>query len=413
MRSHPSTCAMLAAALLLSACGGRDVTGPGTGPGPGVNGTTIAATVSAAGFRDVSYVWSLDAVPPSDTMVLAQGASSLVTFAVDVTRSESISLAGARGEVCVDNVGGHNTQALAVAARVQVLVGDVFEDVSGASQAVQVGQQIAGGQSSCFPFEVAFDRDDAAEYRVVADVSIGNHGVSSPTSGGISVAGTVGSFAEASVDGGAELSGEIACPAGYDCTPAATSWSLGGSASLGFEITIVNNDAACGEAVELGSSLLLVEGMSAGTHTAGGAAVIMGGPCACTQRAGYWKDNSGANGSPDLVTEHLPIWLGTANGAASIEVASAAQAASILTAAAGSNAIPKLQRQLLAARLNIAGSTSDAAVDAVIADADAFLAQHDASAWSSLTQSQMDEVEAMKDALDDYNSGVTGPGACS
>lgn len=137
-------------------------------------------------------------------------------------------------------------------------------------------------------------------------------------------------------------------------------------------------------------------------------------PAGCTLTIGYWKTHAGFTGNnADVVSQYLPIWLGTAGGVASTQVTTATQAVSILSMSGGaSNGIVKLKAQLLAAKLNIASGASSAAVSATIATADAFLATNAASSWSSLPNQTKAQVNSWMTALDNYNNGLVGPGHC-
>lgn len=137
-------------------------------------------------------------------------------------------------------------------------------------------------------------------------------------------------------------------------------------------------------------------------------------PAGCTLTIGFWKTHAGFTGkNADVVTQHLPQWLGTSGGAASVQVTTAAQAVSILSMTGGaSNGIVKLKAQLLGAKLNIASGASSSAIAATVAAADAFLASNAASAWSSLSSSNKAKVNAWMSTLDDYNNGLVGPGHC-
>jgi hypothetical protein len=132
----------------------------------------------------------------------------------------------------------------------------------------------------------------------------------------------------------------------------------------------------------------------------------------CTSTPGYWKNHAGYGPQADVLSEHLPIWLGTAGGTYSVQVTTAAQAVSILTPS-GTNGILKLRLHLLAAKLNIANGANPSAISAEIDAADAFLATHSAGSWWSLSASERAQVLAWKSAFDSYNNGVIGPGHCS
>lgn len=135
----------------------------------------------------------------------------------------------------------------------------------------------------------------------------------------------------------------------------------------------------------------------------------------CTLTIGYWKTHAGFGPQDDMVSALLPIWLGTADGDKSLNVEDAATAVEVLkmkTYGDESNGITKLYAQLLGAKLNLANGAGGSAVDETIADADAFLADNDWTAWTGLSDDDKDMVLDWKDTLDDYNNGVIGPGHC-
>jgi len=133
----------------------------------------------------------------------------------------------------------------------------------------------------------------------------------------------------------------------------------------------------------------------------------------CTRTIGFWKNHSGMGPQDDLVTQYLPIWLGTPDGPKSVNVTDAAMAFDILSQVitVGSlDGITKLRAQLLAAKLDIASGTDGTVVAEVIDLADAFLADHEPADWSSLDEATRQMVLDWKDTLDQYNNGIIGPG---
>ncbi len=138
----------------------------------------------------------------------------------------------------------------------------------------------------------------------------------------------------------------------------------------------------------------------------------MGG---CSHTIGYWKTHAGFGPQADEVTQYLPIWLGTAGGAKSMQVTSALQAVRVLEQnyyGTSSNGITKLYAQLLGAKLSMADGADGSAIAATIAAADAFLAMYDYTNWESLSRAQRGMVNGWKDMLDMYNNGLIGPGHC-
>lgn len=126
----------------------------------------------------------------------------------------------------------------------------------------------------------------------------------------------------------------------------------------------------------------------------------------CTRTIGYWKTRP----HEAHLAANLPQTLGDA-GPGQVVVTTVSQAQTILKIPVASNGIDKLKAQLLAAKLN--GATSaDPVIGSTVAAADAFLATHPSSSWSSLSGSEKSAVNALKDALDAWNNGETGPGHC-
>ena len=129
----------------------------------------------------------------------------------------------------------------------------------------------------------------------------------------------------------------------------------------------------------------------------------------CTRTIGYWKNHE------EEIDVDPPIWLGDAGGAKSLEVETVEIAVDVLeqhTYGSPSNGITKLYAQLLAAKLNILNGADGSAVAGAIDAADAFLADHDWNDWSGLTDAEKADVLDWKDAFDDYNNGLIGPGHC-
>ncbi len=131
-------------------------------------------------------------------------------------------------------------------------------------------------------------------------------------------------------------------------------------------------------------------------------------PQGCTLTIGYYKNHSAA-------IQPLPIYLGNIGGAKSLKVDTQQKGVDVLSQnvyGKPSNGITKLYAQLLAAKLNILSGADQSVVVGVIAQADAFLATHDQTAWSGCGSAEQTFVLAWHTALDSYNNGFTGPGHC-
>ena len=138
----------------------------------------------------------------------------------------------------------------------------------------------------------------------------------------------------------------------------------------------------------------------------------------CTRTIGYWKTHAGFGPQADVVTPLLPILLGSAGGAKTLNVTTAAFAVQLLemkgsnNVKASSNGINKLYAQLLGTKLNGASSADISSVSATIAAADAFLASHNSLSWSGLSSAQQQTVLGWMTTLDNYNNGLVGPAHC-
>mgnify|MGYP005834176275 CR=1 FL=1 len=224
---------------------------------------------------------------------------------------------------------------------------------------------------------------------------------------------------------------ELACPAGFTCVPDGDYGPWNGTVFgvqengcyfFNYAVEVTNEDAECNETFYVNNTATLTT-CDSETEVSDSASVCITTPeceCGgCTRTIGYWKNHDGSGPQDDEITPLIAaaggtIWLGTPNGAESVAITTAAQAAEYLNKDGdASNGINRLYAQLLAAKLNILSGACDDAVDDTIAAADAFLATHGADDWENLTQEQQQQVNAWKDTLDQYNNGVIGPGHCS
>jgi hypothetical protein len=135
----------------------------------------------------------------------------------------------------------------------------------------------------------------------------------------------------------------------------------------------------------------------------------------CTYTQGFWK----THGPVGCVTgNNTNRWWDAANNVAvtSLTLGNVSytdlQLCSILNTPAGGNGLISLAHQLIAAKLNIANGSSDAAIKSSIDAADALignLAIPPIGSGSLLPSA----TAALVTALTNYNEGATGPGHCS
>jgi len=90
--------------------------------------------------------------------------------------SESGDRFGARGQVCVANVGDNPTESLAILDVVQIKIGATkFADYAAAPLDLGAHPVLAPGESFCYPYEIEFLPVEKAKYRNLARVTIANH----------------------------------------------------------------------------------------------------------------------------------------------------------------------------------------------------------------------------------------------
>jgi roadblock/LC7 domain-containing protein len=392
----------------------------------GQAGTTLSAEKTAIGFweRTIEYDWSLDKSVMPDNIEIKPGESGSVEYWLDATRSiaSQSDKIGVRGQVCVTNGGDRTTENLKIVDRVQYKTGaGPFQDLGGATQTIVPAAQLGPGESQCYDYEIEFTPVAGATYRNVVKVTITNHSGHLGDEFGPEPKADFslpGSPTLIEIDAEADLSDLEFCPAGFSCTPSDSGpWHFTDSGSVHFSKEIDNVSAPCDEYFNLDNTATLTENDSGQQRSDSARVVIFSGECpgACTRTIGYWKTHAGFHGNnADRVTPLLPIWLGTPAGVRSVQVISAPQAVNLLSMSGdASNGINKLYAQLLGTKLNIASGADGSAVAATIAAADAFLATKNAADWGSLTKAQKQTVLGWMTTLDNYNSGLIGPGHCS
>ncbi len=128
--------------------------------------------------------------------------------------------------------------------------------------------------------------------------------------------------------------------------------------------------------------------------------VVLGLPslCGCTRTIGYWKT-------------HEEDWPLSTLRLGDREYAAAESLALLEAATAGDKSL-SLAQQLIAARLNVAAGAVDDEIAASVEAADAWIAAHDDGAGLPFGTRSWDGGEEVKDALDDWNNGLSGPGHC-
>lgn len=125
----------------------------------------------------------------------------------------------------------------------------------------------------------------------------------------------------------------------------------------------------------------------------------------CTLTQGYWKTHGPSpTGNNENEWPVSSLMLGSVNYTDT-------QLQSIFDAAPAGNGLISLAHQLIAAKLNVANGADDSAVASAIADADALIGSLvvPPAGGGFLAPSVTSTLTGI---LDDYNSGVIGPGHC-
>lgn len=388
----------------------------------GVPGTTLSAVKTAEGYWERRYDWTLDKTADVDGLTLAPNVSGTVTFTITATRSEPIDLYGVRGQICVTNGGSKPTENLTITDVVEYKVGSgKFQTL--VSQPVDTSAKpvLGPGETFCYPYDVQFTPVEGAQYRNVAKVKITNHsGSINDNANNCKPGEPCGPEPKASfwlpsmpteIDETATLDDELACPAGFTCTPSGP-WTttLTGSSVTSLMITVTNVSACDAEETRVGTltnSATLTESDTHMTHSASAAVTLYadcpttpgGGMEGCTLTQGYWQrwtDRWPAGYSPDDTFYNSgQTWLDV-----------------LQTPPAGGNAYYILAHQFIAATLNVAnGATAPAEVQTALANAAAYFAA--ASPTTPYPSGyQRSDLIAWASTLDQFNNGYIGPGHC-
>ncbi len=322
------------------------------------------------------------------------------------------------------NGGDRPTENLKLVDQVEYKTGaGPFQPLPGASQTIIPSAQLGPGETGTYDYEITFTPVTGAVYRNSVKVTITNHSghlgeeFGPEPKANFSLPET---YTEIIIeeDETATVEDNQTCPDGFTCQASDSGpWTFNDSGTVTFSKSIKNVSALCDSYFSLNNTATLTEGDSGATRNDSASVEIYTCPClhGCTLTIGYWKTHAGFHGkNPDRVSPYLPIWLGTAGGAKSVQVTGAAQAVTILSFSGNaSNGINKLYAQLLAAKLNIANGADASAIAATIAAADAFLANYGSGDWSSLSKTQQKLVLTWMTTLDNYNNGYIGPGHCN
>ena len=300
--------ALLLLAAAMGACdGGAGTVSPGdAGPlfnlnDPGPTNLRVSKTATASWTRGVDYRWTLEKTVSPAGAELGPGASATFTYTLAAVRDTGAAAdrLTVSGEICVQNVGGGATASLAVSDNVQASTngGSTWTTIASAAVDISAAPVIPGQQSRCYPYTVAFTPVAGAVYRNEGLVSITNY---SGAPGTVAVFEKYAPFTLPAsptlteTDATAALTDALVCPAGFTCTPGPGPWTLTGTQTVQYAVTVTRTDAPCDHTARLANTATLTEGGSGTVHVDSAAATLTTPACApppdfqgCTP--GYWK----------------------------------------------------------------------------------------------------------------------------
>ena len=401
----------------------------------------VSKTVNAAWNRTTEYDWTLVKSVNRTSLELDHGETGYLRYALTATRSiestsESIEVWGA---VTVTNNGPYATEGLKVIDTISMEIEGVWYelkvlDLTSQKNVLASGETFVYHYSADVTQEIAqalggdLLPNDLSEYgfKNVANAMVTNYAEHLGTEFGMKATEefdiTTPNAVE--IDAEATLTDPFGpLPDGFEVNGInAGPWNLEGGDVVYFDVTVTNKDAECSSTYHLNNTAKLVEKDSGAEHEDDESVVITTPECecgGCTRTIGYWKNHAGQGpgNQGDEITPLIQkaggkIWLGTPDGAKSVEVTTAAHAKTVLDQENAKNGINKLYAQMLAAKLNVLAGACSNDITEALAEADAFLATHNSADWDYLTSAEQQQVLAWKDVFDDYNNGIIGPGHC-
>ena len=195
MKQKCRSLAALAALALVSACADSP-TAPGEISPESIRGgrrggSALAANMTATGFfeQQFEYDWTLDKrvrdildgnmLPEaslSETVILP-GQVKWIHYELTGTRTLAgkFRLTGARGEICLRNVGDAETESLRITSLIQRKEGGEWVTVATAPVALSGNPSLEAGESHCYPYETRIEADAGESFRSAARVTVTNH----------------------------------------------------------------------------------------------------------------------------------------------------------------------------------------------------------------------------------------------
>jgi hypothetical protein len=168
-----------AAALALA----LTVSGPVQVSADGQAGTTLSATVTAAGYWTITYPWTIDKSVSPDTWHLFRGDSGTSEYTITVTKGPGVEEAWVAGEICVHNGGEVATEDLAILAELKNGYEPPNDLLVSAPVSVSTNPVLDPGETGCYDYAIPIpitgepfpQPNPGHTYKVTANVTITNH----------------------------------------------------------------------------------------------------------------------------------------------------------------------------------------------------------------------------------------------
>ncbi len=366
---------------------------------PGKSGTTLSADVSLSATHTRTWSWDIE-----KTGVLDRNPGEyymqedpMATYTLTLTKSGPVIDKTLSGTVTVTNGGAVATEGLAIHLTLYAREGNAWVEKQTVAANTASYPVLAPGETHTYAYTFSYDAIPGVNYKADSSITITNHSGHLGVPFGPSPDATR-VFPEATeIHASVRVSDTFAGDLGQysDSNTILYPWHFGPNVDGDFTNTASINALDDGALLDSDSATVTIVRINTGK----------------TRTIGYWKTHAGFGPQRDVVTDLLPVWLGTSGGAKSIYVTTAGSAVSYLSMSGGaSNGIVKLYAQLLAAKLNIKNGASNSAVASVIAAADTFLATKNAADWDKLSKADKNMVLGWMTTLDQYNNGIIGPG---
>lgn len=351
----------------------------------------VQVSKTAVTTFDRNWTWTLDKTGDQTSLLLATGQTFNVNYQVVVNASSADSNWAVAGTISIHNPDPVNTAT----------VTSVVDQISGI-----VGPVVVTCQST-LPFTIAPGQTATCTYSsALPDATTRTNTATVTTTGSIGggsgqAAVTFGSSPITETDECITINDDKYGSLGTVCANEALPKTINYTMAVGPYET-------CGDRTFVNTASLLTNDTQTATQDSWTVNVTVPCDIGCTLTQGYWKTHSQFGPAPfdDAWNNLAP------SGATSTFFLSGKTWYQVFWTAPKGNPYYILAHQYMAARLNILnGASSTTAVNDALAGATTFFTN--ATPNTSLTKAQKAQLITWANTLDQYNSGLIGPGHCS